>query len=450
MEENIDDIVAAAAILKEQKPKKELVIRSDEMNEILGTPPKAIIRYGVTVIGAIIVMIVVGSAFIRYPDVIPVPITITTQSPPEMLVARSAGKPMAILVEDKVVVKPNQVVAIMQNSARYGDMLKLKAIVEQNGGITPSVAALATMRFPVNLSLGEVQGSYNELIKAQAELALFMNQQFYPKKERAMIQQIEGYKAYRAKMSSQMAISQQDYKLILKQLKRDSLLLSQKVIAAADYEKTESAMLARKGSVAQQSISATNAEIEQARLEQSLTELRMEAQNKQQQLESSLVGLYNQLRSAVAQWEEKYILKTHQAGKLTYLKVWSTSQEVRAGEILFAVIPQKAGKIVGVATVNKAAIGKVAEGQNVNIKLSGYPNQEFGTLRGKVLNLSLAPGDSIYAATISIPQNLVTTYRRQLHLRGELTGTAEISTDELSILARVWSPLKYMITQQKN
>ena len=450
MDENISDFVDQKREKHEQTSAKELVIRSDEMSEILGTPPKAIIRCGISVIGAIIILIVVGSAFIRYPDIIPIPITITTQSPPEMLVARTTGKPMAILVNDKVLVKPNQVVAIMQNSARYGDMLKVKDAIDRAGSVQPTAESLMLLPLSINLSLGEVQGTFNDFVKSQEELSLFINQQYYLKKERALLQQIDGYKTYRTKMSLQMAITLQDYKLTLKQLRRDSLLLAQKVIAPADYEKTESAMLAKKGSVTQQSISATNAEIEQAKLEQSLAELRMEAQEKKEQLERTLIAAYNQLKSAVAQWEEKYILKTHQGGKLSYLKVWSTSQEVRAGEVLFAVIPERTGKIVGVATVSKSAIGKVAEGQSVNIKLSGYPNQEYGTLRGKVLKLSLAPGDSIYAATISIPQNLVTTYKKQLHLRGELSGTAEISTDELGILARVWAPLKYMINQQKN
>lgn len=450
MEEYVDKIITPVSPIKEQKPSKELVVRSDEMNEILGTPPRAIIRYGIAIIASIIVLIVVGSAFIRYPDIIPVPITITTQRPPEMLVVRTTGKPMAILVKDKMVVKPNQVIAIMQNSARYTDMLKLKSIIEKGEDASFSAEKIVGIRFPSNLSLGEIQGNYNELLKAQAELYLFISQQLYLKKERAMVLQIDGYKSYRSKMRSQMAIAQQDYWLIQKQLKRDSLLLSQKVIAAADYEKTESAMLVKRGSLMQQSISATNAEIEQAKLEQNLTDLRMEAQEKKAQLEQTLVAAYSQLKSAMAQWEEKYILKTRKGGVLSFLKVWSTNQEVRAGESVFAVIPENAGKIVGVATVGKKSIGKIAEGQSVNIKLNSYPNQEFGTLRGTVLSLSLAPGDSIYAATISIPQNLITTYKRQLHLRGELSGIAEISTDDLSILARVWNPLKYLINQQKN
>jgi multidrug efflux pump subunit AcrA (membrane-fusion protein) len=435
---------------KEVKPKKVLTVRSDEMAEILGTPPKNIIRYGITVIGAIIVMIIVGSAFVKYPDIVAAPITITTQSPPEMLVARVSGKPMAILVKDKQPVVANQLVAVMQNSASYADIERLEHICPNSIQNTAIVERLAAINFPLNLSLGEVQSSYNELLKNISQYKLFIMQQYYPKKEKALEDEIAGYRKYQMKLERQQNITQQDYHLTLKQLRRDSLLLSQKVIATADYEKSESAMLSKKSSVAQMGISATNAEIELAKLSQSLTELRMEASSKQQQLVDNLLTSYNQLKSTLAQWEEKYVLRTRRQGMLSYLKVWSTNQEVRAGETLFAIIPHNQGPIVGKALLSRSIMGKIAEGQSVNITLDGYPKQEFGALKGRVLKLSLAPGDSSYAATISVPQNLITTYKKPLHLRGELTGTAEISTDELSILARIWAPLKYMISQQKN
>jgi HlyD family secretion protein len=438
MEKNVD---------KEVKPKKVLTVRSDEMAEILGTPPRSIIRYGITVIGSIIVMIVVGSAFIKYPDIIAAPITITTQFPPEMLIARVSGKPMAILVKDKQAVTPNQVIAVMQNSASYADIMQVRQLCLR---INPTAEEVISAAFPQNLNLGEIQTSYNELLKVISQYKLFTVQQYYPKKEKALVAEINGYRKYQKKLENQQGIAAQDYHLTLKQLRRDSLLLSQKVIAPADYEKTESAMLSKRSSVAQMGISSTNAEIELAKLSQSLTELRLEASSKQHEFEDNLLSLFNQLNSALAQWEEKYVLMAKRGGTLSYLKVWSTNQEVRAGETLFAIIPRNQGPIIGRASLSKASIGKVAEGQGVNIKLSGYPNQEYGSLKGKILKISLAPGDSIYAATISIPQNLTTTYRRKLRLRGELAGTAEISTDELSILARIWAPLKYIVSQQKN
>lgn len=437
--------------MPENEPiKPKFTIRSDEMAEILGTPPKSIIRYGITVIGSIIVMIVVGSAFVKYPDIVAAPITITTQSPPEMLVARVSGKPMAILVKDKQSVVANQVVAVMQNPANYADVERLKQICSNSIPNTATVERLATLNFPENLSLGEVQNSYNELLKNISQYKLFIMQQYYPKKEKALKDEIAGYRKYQMKLEKQQNITQQDYHLTLKQLKRDSLLLSQKVIAPADYEKSETIMLSKKSSVAQMGISATNAEIELAKLSQNLTELRLEANSKQQQLVDNLLASYNQLKSTLAQWEEKYVLKATRQGMLSYLKIWSTNQEVRAGETLFAIIQRNQGPIVGKALLSRSIMGKITEGQSVNVTLNGYPKQEFGALKGRILKLSLAPGDSNYAATISVPQNLITTYRKQLRLRGELTGTAEISTDELSILARIWAPLKYMISQQKN
>lgn len=425
--------------------KKAMILRSEEVSEILGTPPRAIIRYGITAIGAVILMVVVGSAFIKYPDIVSTPISITTQQPPEPIVSRVTGKPMAIMVEDRQLVEANQTVAIMQNAARYADVQLVKSTVSS----AVDEKSMQSLSLPSNVQLGELQDAYGNMVKALAALHLFDSQQYYQRKEQAMVKQVSGYSEYSAKVKAQMSVTAQDYELALKQHLRDSLLLAQKVISPSDFEHSKSAMLVKRGSVMQQSIQSTNAMIEQAKLEQSLVELRMEAQSRRAELVQALVASFNLLKSGIAQWDEKYILRSHNAGRISFLKVWSTSQEVKAGETMFTVVPLHAGKVVGIATIGKGSIGKVAEGQSVSIKLSGYPSQEYGVLKGVVRAISLAPGDSLYAAIVSVPQSLETSYRRKIRLRGELTGVAEISTEEISVLARVWAPLKYLVSKQK-
>jgi hypothetical protein len=49
---------------------KNLELRSEPVTEILGSPPKSIIRWGITVMFLIIIMLFVGSWFFKYPEVI--------------------------------------------------------------------------------------------------------------------------------------------------------------------------------------------------------------------------------------------------------------------------------------------------------------------------------------------------------------------------------------------
>lgn len=50
-------------------------------------------------------------------------------------------------------------------------------------------------------------------------------------------------------------------------------------------------------------------------------------------------------------------------------------------------------------------------GQRVNISVTGYPYMEFGFLTGKVTIVSLlADEESAYTVTVSLPQDLCTSY----------------------------------------
>ena len=58
----------------------DLDLRSEEVQEILGRPPRWIVRCGIAVICAIVAGLFVGSYFIKYQDVIAGLITITTEA----------------------------------------------------------------------------------------------------------------------------------------------------------------------------------------------------------------------------------------------------------------------------------------------------------------------------------------------------------------------------------
>ncbi|MDY0202359.1 MAG: HlyD family secretion protein, partial [Tenuifilaceae bacterium] len=59
-------------------------IKSDEITEILGTPPRWVVRWGITLIFTIIGIVFIGSIFFRYPDTIIAPVVITAENPPSV------------------------------------------------------------------------------------------------------------------------------------------------------------------------------------------------------------------------------------------------------------------------------------------------------------------------------------------------------------------------------
>jgi len=91
-------------------------------------------------------------------------------------------------------------------------------------------------------------------------------------------------------------------------------------------------------------------------------------------------------------------------------------------------------------------IGKVKLGQIVNIKFDNFPYMEFGMLKGKIKSISLIPTvtdkGSIYSAEVLFPNKLISNYGKTLAFSQEMTGTAEIITDDTKLLHRFFNPLK--------
>ena len=67
-------------------------------------------------------------------------------------------------------------------------------------------------------------------------------------------------------------------------------------------------------------------------------------------------------------------------------------------------------------------------------------------LAGTISRVSVAPSEGEYSLVVSLPNGLTTSYGKRLELRGELAGTAEITTEDLSLLQRLLYPLKHLFT----
>ena len=80
-------------------------LRSESVQDILTRPPHWMIRWGNTIIFIILLMILLMSYFIKYPEFVPAPIIVTSQNPPEKLLTRSNSKIEKIFIKDHQEVK---------------------------------------------------------------------------------------------------------------------------------------------------------------------------------------------------------------------------------------------------------------------------------------------------------------------------------------------------------
>ena len=95
----------------------KIEIRSEEYQEVLGASPNWLLRAGVTIILLVIVILLIGSWFFKYPDVLNSQVVILTENPPVQLKANSSGKLTHIFYSENQSVQKDSIVAVIENTA---------------------------------------------------------------------------------------------------------------------------------------------------------------------------------------------------------------------------------------------------------------------------------------------------------------------------------------------
>ena len=88
--------------------------------------------------------------------------------------------------------------------------------------------------------------------------------------------------------------------------------------------------------------------------------------------------------------------------------------------------------------IPQASMGKVKEGQQVLIKLRSYPFEEFGMLKGQIVNISDVPfRDSVFLSKVDFKLTKTPDIRGSIHLKQGMIADAEIVTQEATIMQRI-------------
>ncbi|MBN1183926.1 MAG: HlyD family efflux transporter periplasmic adaptor subunit [Bacteroidales bacterium] len=421
---------------------EDFEIRSDEVREIMGQTPRWITRWGTSFIFGICILLLVGSWFFKYPDILESKIVITTEQPPASIVSHANGTIDTLFVEDKQKVGKGQVIAIIENPSAYEDMLKLIQLLDTFGLKVLDLEKASSIHFLSNLSLGEVQSNYAAFIKHYNDYVHFKELDYHRKKIASLEEEIKKHNQYYNQLYRQSQILQKEYRLSNRQYSRDSTLYATGYISLADFEKTETQHLQKQYAFEQALVNLSSTKINISKIEQQILDLELDyiEQKKQQQL--NLMESWENLLAAISVWEQNYVLKAPIDGTVSFTKFWSENQKVNINEKIFTIIPDDPGEMIGKLDLPINRSGKVKIGQDVNIMLANYPYLEYGLVRGEIRNISLVPELETYSLEVDLPEGLHTNYNKILEFNQEMQGTAEIVTEEMRLLMRIINPLK--------
>lgn len=424
---------------------KEIELRSEEVQEIMGQIPSWIVRWGITLLFIILVVLLIGSCFFKYPDVISTQMTLTSTHPAVQIVARTSGRISKLYVSDGQTVSPAEVLALIENPAAPDDIDRLIALLPA-ASFSPD-SALAVFLPARELSLGEIQTDYMNFLRSLHDLENYQTLGYYPQKIASVNEQLLRYRQYQTNLERQKTIMESQYRIAGRQYARDSLLFARQVLAPAEHETSRSQWLESKYALENADASIANLKIQIGQLENEELDLKLEQAEKENVLSQTYNTALEQLQNALAGWELNYRLRTPVEGTVTFTKYWNANQHVLANETVFTIVPEEADTLLGIASLPVQRSGKVKTGQRVIIRFANYPDQEFGIVNGEVNSVSLVPNEDNYRVEIVLPQGLETNYHRRLPFSREMQATAEIVTEDLRLIERFFQPLKKVLKE---
>jgi len=412
----------------------EIELRSEEVQEILTRVPHWMIRWGSVVVLFILLSLFFVSWMVKYPDIITTQIVITTNIPPEKLVARTSGKLEAILVKDRMNVTKNTPLAVIENAANFKDVFLLKSIVD--------TINIDKNKFPFEklktAQLGEIESFFAVFQKESVTDEL--NSKLQPYKVEGSAQSYEAIqlKERLSLLESQKSINQNELFLQKSDLDRYEGLFKKGIIAAQEMEKQRLIYLQ-----SQKNYKSFLSAILQ--LKSSLNELNRNSKTTKinestanVNLERNVIQAFYALKKAIKDWEINYLLRSSMDGKVSFLQLWAANQTVNAGDNVFAIIPKNENGYIGKLKAPAQNSGKIKVGQMVNIRLANYPDREFGIIKGKINAISLTPdNEGNLLINVILPQGLETSYKKQISFQQEMSGTADIVTEDLRLIERL-------------
>jgi len=424
----------------------EIMLHSEPVVHILGVPPHWLARWGTTAMVGVVAFLVALAWLIHYPDVVPAAVVITTPVPPATVVAQTNGHLIDLAIHEGDYVDRGEVLARIRNTADPTAVAQLTAMVAQweddQGALGTVDANLAT------LSLGELQGDYAAVARAQAAYSynltvdpIGVRMRTLAAEKAPLQERLDSLQRQRGLLVEEIAVAQRDLSRVIELARhQDASLLTvddraRTVLAA--QEKLEGVV-----------VDLANTHLELDRIDQTLTELRTQDRQQRQDLRVALLEAIKTLSGKLAMWERTYVLRAPISGKVSLSRYWTDSQFVRMGDDVMAIVPAGQQTPLGKLSVPINRAGSVQIGEAVFIRLDNYPAEQFGLLKGVITTISPVPQGGHYAAEVALPSGMVTTFGRGLIYQQEMQGQAEIVVENLRVIDRIFYQFRRLFSHE--
>jgi multidrug resistance efflux pump len=423
------------------KNENNIEVLNEEIQEILGTPPGWILRFGTLIFFIVIVVLIWLSYWIQYPDVVVSEIIISFNNPPTKLISIKAGYLNKLHTAHNQKVKKGQLLISYNSEANYKDVLSLYEKLLQVKQTNQS--SILSLSFTENYSIGELQKYLFQFLEKQKQYSLRVkgisevtNKSDKQKQISSLVNGIE----YSTNLRDNLAIQIDNTQI---QLKNEEAMVKMDKLSQFELNKTRDKL-----TVLSSNLNATEAEIKDkqfkiSNLRSDLASLRVNSEKGREVALSEMNAAFVQFKSNVSLWISSHLIISPSDGTVQVTnKFLKSGQYVNKEEPLLIIIPPQSNMMKGLMNVPFTESGNIKRNQLVLVKLNSYPSSKYGIIEGKVASSSSIAleedGKLVSPVTVYFENGLVTTTGYKVSTKKELSGMARIITQNKRFIQRIF------------
>ena len=413
---------------------------SEDVQEILSTPPSWVMIWGTAGIILMIFIITMVGYLFKYPEVVAGRVELTTPLPPEPVVAPEMMQISEFLVKEGQMVELNEVLAIRENPAKMADIFDLEIDTKK---LLLEKEALANFQPKSNLELGEISRDYYAFVNSFKKFTFEKKDDYNEQRMRELERKKDGKRMENSSLQERLKAAELDLKATEKNLRASQLEYS---IADSMAQKFLRPVLQNASQAKinkQKEIAAIQEEIAKSYLEQSgITKEELQVQYESSSVEKetleNLIQNLQLLQSAIDIWKKKNLIRAPISGEITFFGQDLQSRVYQPNQEILSIIPnQESEQYVGIIRLPILKTVKLKTGQKVRLKFDRYPFQEWGFVVGEIGKMTPNQREETYIIQVDLPEGLTTNKEKNIPFQYQMRGKAEVITADKRFITRL-------------
>ena len=415
--------------------------RSKDVQEILGTPPGWLLRYGTLLFFVIIVILIWLTYWIQYPDVVENEIIISFNDPPTKLISPKTGYIDLIYTVHNQRVKKGQLLVSYKTDAYYKDVLMIHEKLSKIK--TLDINKLAALVVDENIRVGELQNDLLQFLEMQKQYIKLASNDGTDRNKKDLQKQIlalENGIQYSVNLKENTAIQIENLQI---QLKNEEAMVKMDKLSQSELNKTRDKYVALFSN-----LNATEAEIKDKhfKINNLKSEMITNKLGEEKGRELAILKVKDSfilLKSNITKWVFTNLIISPSNGVLQITNSsLKSGQFVNKDEQMVIVIPAQSKKMKGIMNVPFTKSGNIEKNQKVLVRLKSFPSAKYGVLKGRVVSISRVAievnNELVSPVIIYFQDGLVTSNGYKISKDQELSGTGRIITEDKRFIQRLF------------